>query len=62
LTKKPTVSAGKAIYNRLHRCIRKREEIVSGKVVETVGYDISFYVFDQKGIMHGKREELLQHT
>ena len=47
---KPTVSAGKYVYYRIYIDIsEKQRNIVSGKVVETAGYDINFYVFDQKG-------------
>jgi PGF-CTERM protein len=47
---KPTVPAGKAIYYRVYIDITGKEKnIISGSVIETAGYDINFYVFDQKG-------------
>jgi len=47
---KPTVSAGKYTYYRIYIDISgKQRNIVSGNIVETAGYDINFYVFDQKG-------------
>ena len=50
LDDKPTVSAGKAIYYHVYIDIAGKERnVVSGSVVETAGYDINFYVFDQKG-------------
>jgi len=50
IDEKPTVSAGKAIYYDVHIDVSGKERnIVSGEVVETAGYDINFYVLDQKG-------------
>lgn len=47
---KPTVDAGKVIYYRVYIDINgKSNNIISGKVIETSGHDINFYVFDQKG-------------
>jgi len=47
---KPTVPAGKAIYYRVYIDITGKEKnIIFGDVIETAGYDINFYVFDQKG-------------
>jgi len=50
INEKTTVSAGYYLYYRIHIDISGKESnTVSGRVVETAGYDISFYVFDQKG-------------
>jgi hypothetical protein len=50
INEKPTVSAGKYVYYSIYIDVSGKERnVVSGKVIETAGYDISFYVFDQKG-------------
>ncbi len=47
---KPTVSAGQYIYySRYVDVAGKQQNFVAGKVTETAGYDINFFVFDQKG-------------
>jgi hypothetical protein len=47
---KPTVPAGKYLYYQVYIDVSgKSGNVVSGSVVETAGYDIRFYVFDQKG-------------
>lgn len=47
---KPTVSAGQYLwYTRYIDVSDKQQNTVSGKVTETAGYDINFFVFDQKG-------------
>jgi hypothetical protein len=49
ISDKPTVSAGKAIYYSVYIDVSgKQQNVVYGSVVETAGYDINFYVFDQK--------------
>lgn len=46
---KPTVPAGKYVYYRIHIDISdKQNNVIQGRVVETAGYDINFYVFDQE--------------
>jgi hypothetical protein len=58
---KPTVSAGRAIYYSVYIDITgKKENLISGIVVETAGYDINFYVFDQKGFNAWQRGETAQ--
>lgn len=50
ISDKPTVSAGQARYLRIYIDISgKDRNVIYGSVVETAGYDINFYVFDQKG-------------
>jgi hypothetical protein len=47
---KPTVPAGKYTYLKVYIDVSgKDRNIISGNVIETAGYDINFYVFDQKG-------------
>jgi hypothetical protein len=47
---KPTIPAGKYLYYRVYIDVSGKERnVVFGSVVETAGYDINFYVFDQKG-------------
>lgn len=47
---KPTVPAGRYFHYCVYIDISGKERnLVSGRVVETAGYDINFYVFDQKG-------------
>jgi len=47
---KPTIPAGKYVYySRDIDVSGKQGNSVSGEIVETAGYDIKFYVFDQKG-------------
>ncbi|MFA4702173.1 hypothetical protein [Pyrococcus kukulkanii] len=54
---KPTVKAGHYIYYRVYIDVSdKKNNVVKGYVEETAGYDINFYVFDQKGFMAWKSE------
>lgn len=47
---KPTVPAGKYLYYYVYIDISGKENNkVCGTITETAGYDINFYVFDQKG-------------
>lgn len=56
---KPTVPAGWYVYYVIYIDVSgKKENIVSGEVVETAGYDINFYVFDQKGFNAWKEGRL----
>lgn len=49
LNDKPTVPALHYIYYKIHIDVSdKMNNVIYGKVLETSGYDINFYVFDQK--------------
>ena len=58
IDEKPTIPAGYYYYIRVYIDVSgKKNIIISGKVTETAGYDINFYVFDQKGFNGWKSKQ-----